>query len=181
MNCIKILHNLLLQVELVRSQLRRASERYGGPLRSSILYRALSQPLDKEIDPFQSGSRSIGSLHVENAGIIDHEVGLKVEGLLEGNGLESIATDNDIPIVESLTDSSASTEISSPKEESDTAKIESSICNKSVDENKKLDSPVIPVDFLCPISLELMRDPVIVATGQVRNLHQSVSFSLFSP
>lgn len=164
------------QVELVRSQLRRASERYGGPLRSSILYRALSQPLDKEIDPFQSGSRSIGSLHVENTGIIDHEVGLKVESLSEGNGLENHATDNDIPIVESLTDSSTSNEISSPKE-SDTVKIESSACTKSVDENKKIDSPVIPVDFLCPISLELMRDPVIVATGQVRKSYQ-LSFSL---
>lgn len=27
--------------------------------------------------------------------------------------------------------------------------------------------PVIPDDFRCPISLELMKDPVIVATGQV--------------
>ncbi|KAG7947853.1 hypothetical protein I3843_14G115400 [Carya illinoinensis] len=27
-------------------------------------------------------------------------------------------------------------------------------------------SPVIPNDFICPISLELMRDPVIVSTGQ---------------
>ncbi|KAH6832128.1 ARM repeat superfamily protein [Perilla frutescens var. hirtella] len=152
------------QVELVRSQLRRASERYGGPLKSSVLYRALSQPLDKEIDPFQPGNRSIGSLHVENTGIIDHEVGRKVEGLSEGNGLENHATDNDIPNVESLRDSSTSHEISAPKN-SDTVRIESSTCNKSVDE-KKIDSPAIPVDFLCPISLELMRDPVIVATGQ---------------
>lgn len=29
-------------------------------------------------------------------------------------------------------------------------------------------SPVIPDDFRCPISLELMKDPVIVSTGQVR-------------
>ncbi|KEH30893.1 armadillo/beta-catenin repeat protein [Medicago truncatula] len=33
-------------------------------------------------------------------------------------------------------------------------------------EVKKPDAIVIPEDFLCPISLELMRDPVIVATGQ---------------
>ena len=31
----------------------------------------------------------------------------------------------------------------------------------------KLKSPIIPDDFRCPISLELMKDPVIVATGQV--------------
>lgn len=30
-------------------------------------------------------------------------------------------------------------------------------------------SPVIPDDFRCPISLELMKDPVIVSTGQVRS------------
>lgn len=28
-------------------------------------------------------------------------------------------------------------------------------------------SPMIPDDFRCPISLELMKDPVIVSTGQV--------------
>lgn len=28
-------------------------------------------------------------------------------------------------------------------------------------------SPIIPDDFRCPISLELMKDPVIVSTGQV--------------
>ncbi|KAG6396716.1 hypothetical protein SASPL_142872 [Salvia splendens] len=153
------------QVELVRSQLSRANEKYGGPLKSSILYRALSQPLDKEIDPFRSSSGSVGSLHVENIGIIDHEVGQKVEGLLEGNGLENHATDNDIPNVESSRDSSSSLEISPPKD-IDSARIESSTCSRNVDENKKLDSPVIPVDFMCPISLELMKDPVIVATGQ---------------
>lgn len=32
---------------------------------------------------------------------------------------------------------------------------------------KKPEPVVIPKDFLCSISLELMRDPVIVATGQV--------------
>ena len=35
-------------------------------------------------------------------------------------------------------------------------------------EVKKPDSVAIPEDFRCPISLELMRDPVIVSTGQVR-------------
>ena len=29
-------------------------------------------------------------------------------------------------------------------------------------------TPVIPDDFRCPISLELMKDPVIVSTGQVK-------------
>ncbi|KAI4304640.1 hypothetical protein MLD38_040120 [Melastoma candidum] len=36
--------------------------------------------------------------------------------------------------------------------------------NASVEENSKM--PAIPDDFRCPISLELMKDPVIVSTGQ---------------
>lgn len=36
----------------------------------------------------------------------------------------------------------------------------------SPDKVKKSDSVAIPEDFRCPISLELMRDPVIVSTGQ---------------
>jgi hypothetical protein len=42
--------------------------------------------------------------------------------------------------------------------------------------DKKPEAIVIPEDFLCPISLELMRDPVIVATGQVssfRMMHKT--------
>ncbi|KAK6146798.1 hypothetical protein DH2020_020667 [Rehmannia glutinosa] len=148
------------QVELVRAQLRRATERYGGPLNSSLLCRALSQPLDKEIDPFQPGNRLTRSLHVKNIGIIDHEVGQK----MEGNGSEYNATDDVIRNKESLRNSSTSCEIGVPKD-SDIGSIKSSTC-KNLDENKKPDSPVIPDDFLCPISLELMRDPVIVATGQ---------------
>ncbi|KAL8549599.1 hypothetical protein ACS0TY_008443 [Phlomoides rotata] len=147
------------QIELVRAQLKRACERYGVSLNSSVLYRALSQPLDKEIDPFRPSNRSIGSLHVESTGIIDHEVGQKIEGHLEG-----IAPENDIQNVESLGKSSTSFETASPKD-SDSPKIKNSTC-KSLDENKKTDSPVIPEDFLCPISLELMKDPVIVSTGQ---------------
>ncbi|PWA53377.1 Armadillo [Artemisia annua] len=38
--------------------------------------------------------------------------------------------------------------------------------NKIADGSKKSDVPVILVDFLCPISLELMCDLVIVSTGQ---------------
>jgi hypothetical protein len=33
--------------------------------------------------------------------------------------------------------------------------------------SEKPGSPVVPNDFKCPITLELMKDPVIVATGQV--------------
>lgn len=36
---------------------------------------------------------------------------------------------------------------------------------ESTEGNQK--APVIPLDYRCPISLELMKDPVIVSTGQV--------------
>ncbi|KAK6134155.1 hypothetical protein DH2020_032105 [Rehmannia glutinosa] len=151
------------QVELVRAQLRRATERYGGPLNSSLLHRALSQPLDKEIDPFQPSNKLIGSLQLENIGNIDHEVNTKLEGLAEECRSENHASD-EVRNSENLRNSSTSSEVSVLKE-SDSTRIDSSSC-KSLEENKKPDSLVIPDDFRCPISLELMRDPVIVATGQ---------------
>lgn len=43
----------------------------------------------------------------------------------------------------------------------------SSKLGSSTEEDEKRDSLVIPEDFRCPISLELMKDPVIVSTGQV--------------
>ena len=39
-------------------------------------------------------------------------------------------------------------------------------------------SPVIPDDFRCPISLELMKDPVIVSTGQVNWQNTSLIYLL---
>ncbi|KAK7257805.1 hypothetical protein RIF29_32044 [Crotalaria pallida] len=43
--------------------------------------------------------------------------------------------------------------------------LSSSGCSRGTNE-KNHQAPVIPDDFRCPISLELMRDPVIVSTGQ---------------
>ena len=46
----------------------------------------------------------------------------------------------------------------------------SSSCSKQGTNEKSHLMPVIPDDFRCPISLELMKDPVIVSTGQVSPL-----------
>ncbi|GER44469.1 ARM repeat superfamily protein [Striga asiatica] len=132
------------QVDLATAQLRRATEKYGGPLNSILLHRAISQPLDKEIDPFQPSN-------------IDDEVNRKLEGF---------ALDEVCETKESLIrDSSALSEICCVTKDLDCARNNSLSC-KNREENKKPDNLVIPDDFLCPISLELMRDPVIVATGQ---------------
>lgn len=137
---------LLYQVELIRSQLGRATERYGGPLSSSVLHRALSHPLDKEIDSFQPSNRLTGSIHVEN---IDDEIHTKVEDITEGDGVKDQA-----PVMDSTKENLSKSATSSEAGLS----------------NEKPDSCVIPDDFRCPISLEIMRDPVIVATGQVQFL-----------
>lgn len=42
-----------------------------------------------------------------------------------------------------------------------------SSCSGQASTDKNHTAPVIPDDFRCPISLELMKDPVIVSTGQV--------------
>uniref|UniRef100_A0A5B6ZPT7 RING-type E3 ubiquitin transferase n=1 Tax=Davidia involucrata TaxID=16924 RepID=A0A5B6ZPT7_DAVIN len=152
------------QVELVRAQLRRATKRYGGgPLNSTILTRALSLPLEKEIDLLQSGRRVIGSLHVENIGNIDHEVSAKVDSVPKGIGSIGPSAEQLIHESERPRDSSASSGVCLPNDDAGRG-INSA--SKSLEENKNPGSPMIPDDFLCPISLELMRDPVIVATGQ---------------
>ncbi|GAA0174404.1 ubiquitin-protein ligase [Lithospermum erythrorhizon] len=153
------------QVDLVRVQLKRATERYGGPLNTNLLSRAMSQPLlDKEIDSLQAGNKTIGSLHVQNIGNIDHETKVKQIILPKSTGLMDNASEQILHAPEELKDSPASSEVCSSRGSDGDAEDNSIIV--SPDENKKSDSSGIPEDFLCPISLELMRDPVIVSTGQ---------------
>lgn len=64
--------------------MRRATEIYGRPLNSNYLCRALSQSLAKDINPFLLDNTFIGSLHVENTGNIDNEVGKNFEVPVEG-------------------------------------------------------------------------------------------------
>ncbi|GMP96832.1 hypothetical protein CsSME_00045308 [Camellia sinensis var. sinensis] len=80
------------KVELVKTRLRKATERYSGPLSSTILSRALSQPLEKEIDLQPLSRKVMGSLYVENIGNIDHEVQMKVGSAPKGNGSQDQVT-----------------------------------------------------------------------------------------
>ncbi|GFQ04561.1 U-box domain-containing protein 11 [Phtheirospermum japonicum] len=148
------------QVDLVRTQLRRATERYGGPLNSILLQRALSQPLEKDIDPFQPRNMFMGSLHVENIGNIDHEVSTKLEGPVE-NALDEVCNEENV-----IRNSSTSSEVCVSKDSDCTGNVRLSCKSKEENKNKPDSLVIIPDDFRCPISLELMRDPVIVATGQ---------------
>ncbi|KAG6410388.1 hypothetical protein SASPL_128446 [Salvia splendens] len=140
----KISEEVLGQVELVRSQLRRAGERHGRPLNSS-----LPQPFDNEI----------GYLQIDYV----NKASTKTKGGGEGVGavdkfLNEVLIENDVPNSSISSDAVVLKEGGSPG-------LNTSSC-KAVEENKKPGSVCIPDDLLCPISLELMRDPVIVATGQ---------------
>ncbi|KAG6391625.1 hypothetical protein SASPL_149382 [Salvia splendens] len=119
---LNISEEVLEQVELVRSQLRRASERNGHPLNPS-----LSQPLDKEIE----------GLHLDNVGNTVNEASAKMDGV--GEGLEAV-------------DHILNEDVSDPV----------SLSCKALEESKKPESVSVPDDLRCPISLELMRDPVIM-------------------
>lgn len=154
------------QVELVRVQLRRATERY-GPTNSSLISRVSSQPLMKDLDLLQSANKMSGTLHMENIGNIDHQVKAKVETASRGDSSRSHMSEEVSCVPEtadmlssSLADDTADEQVGTADGDDDDP------CNKDEEEPNKPESVVIPEDFLCPISLELMRDPVIVATGQ---------------
>ncbi|OWM86231.1 U-box domain-containing protein 11-like [Punica granatum] len=152
------------QVELVRAQLKRAADKY-GPMNSNLLSRTMSQPALKDLDLIQSG-RAIGTLHIQNIGNVDHEVSATLNPIPNPVPSRRCPADHKIEIP---TNSSTSSEVSSldaDRSDLSASDLEDNPEKKSAEENKKSDAIPIPDDFLCPISLEIMRDPVIVATGQ---------------
>nr|GMC65838.1 U-box domain-containing protein 11-like [Ipomoea batatas] len=106
-------------------------------------------------------------MHIENIGNIDHEVRAKTGGIavLLVNGTNDCGSSRTILESESAMNSPSSPEACVPGISGSVHEDEPTD-ETQPEENKKPKSPVIPNDFLCPISLELMRDPVIVATGQ---------------
>ncbi|VVA92243.1 unnamed protein product [Arabis nemorensis] len=131
------------QVELARSQLIRAMQRYGS-LNSKKFSSALSEPMERDV--FSS---------------------IKIK--VEEEKLESIS-ETLLFLEEKKQDlrprksSSVSLAFYLSKD-ADTDRLDKMV-TKNTEELKKSDKLTIPVDFLCPVSLELMKDPVIVATGQ---------------
>ncbi|KAF8083458.1 hypothetical protein N665_0772s0027 [Sinapis alba] len=128
------------QVELARSQLRRAMQRYGS-LNSNKFSSGLSEPMER--DAFN------------NVKIKAEEE--KLEGISEtvhfGEEKKQLRKSSSISLAFYLS------------KDADTDRLDKMV-TKNTDESKKSDKLTIPVDFLCPVSLELMKDPVIVATGQ---------------
>ncbi|XVF85336.1 hypothetical protein PTKIN_Ptkin17bG0109600 [Pterospermum kingtungense] len=131
------------QVSLVRAQLRRAIERYGS---------------------FNSRKFSNAQLLEKECGSMNHEISAKLDSLSANCGPKIHAADEVTKILETVKNSSTSSEVCLSNEID--SKQHENVTAKGAKEIKKPDTLVIPDDFLCPISLELMRDPVIVATGQ---------------
>ncbi|KAG6573848.1 U-box domain-containing protein 14, partial [Cucurbita argyrosperma subsp. sororia] len=141
------------QTELVHAQFRRAKERVGSA--DAELGKDLVI-LEEEKDPDPAilkrvseklHLRSITDLKKESLAI--HELVISIDGGDPGDVFGKLSS-----ILKKLKD----------YVQSENPEVETSQDEKST--TIKHRSPVIPDDFRCPISLELMRDPVIVSTGQ---------------
>ncbi|CAL0312142.1 unnamed protein product [Lupinus luteus] len=146
------------QVDLVRAQFRRATDKYGFMI-SRMPSHELSQPMDQEIT--QVLGKSVNGLHKQHScpeklselNSIPKNIGGK--GCNTFRAFSLLERSRSIPVCTDVSSSNVTDSESQEKSES-----------KSLSGVKKPEAAVIPEDFLCPISLELMRDPVIVATGQ---------------
>ncbi|XP_054810526.1 U-box domain-containing protein 11-like [Prosopis cineraria] len=146
------------QVELVRTQLRRATEKYEYMISKLSSY-DLSRPMALEIS--QKLGRSVSGLHKQHS-CPDNLSDL--ESIPRSNGWKNCGTNQTGPHLERAQSIPASSKVSLSNL-IDPEGQENSV-EKNLTEVKKPETIRIPEDFLCPISLELMRDPVIVATGQ---------------
>ncbi|KAG9444053.1 hypothetical protein H6P81_015393 [Aristolochia fimbriata] len=150
------------QVELVCAQLRRATERKGSlnsKLLSDISY-LLSQR--QGVDP-QVLCRVRENLQTGDTGSSDNDFRQIVDTIAEVYGQSGQTMENRRSLLDQLTQCSLSDSCKTDETDSRSDNIPNTTTEA---EAKKPDVLMIPDDFRCPISLELMRDPVIVSTGQ---------------
>ncbi|KAK9118222.1 hypothetical protein Scep_016315 [Stephania cephalantha] len=150
------------QVGLVKSQLRRASERYAF-VSPRVLPRAQSQPLDRELDLLSSGG--VIQTWIDNVDNLRHDSQMELDITIKASGMIGSCIDQAVYGLEGLRTFSCSP-VSPKPVKVDVPKAKKFASSMSSEENVKAESVPIPDDFRCPISLELMRDPVIVSTGQ---------------
>eukprot|EP01018_Ginkgo_biloba_P029114 Gb_12875 [translate_table: standard] len=149
------------QVELVHAQLKRAKGRADTP--DLELYMDLStillQKSDRDCDRILLG-RAAEKLQLKTIADLKQESQALCNMVSESGGDTSGSLEQVSGILRKLKDFvlTENPEMDAPDNEKGTFAGGASL--------EKADSPVIPDDFRCPISLELMKDPVIVATGQ---------------
>ncbi|KAI5062301.1 hypothetical protein GOP47_0022840 [Adiantum capillus-veneris] len=143
------------QVELVHTQLKRAKGR--ADAQDVELYNdvaVLSQESDKAVTT-AALERLAEKLHLKTLSDIKQEERALNRALSANGGAQS----------ERLTEMTSLLDYFKKLSINDNGLLDVLDNEKSM-QSEKLGSPIIPDDFRCPISLELMKDPVIVATGQ---------------
>lgn len=150
------------QVELVRTQLRRGTERSGPPNLETFskIYNIIYRTHSKNI--IRHASERTDGLQTVEKGLGDADPQHIVLLFAENNDKTGNKADKILPSASENIESSTVIDACMVTKEDDKA----NNTNKPTDEVKKSDALSIPEDFSCPISLELMRDPVIVSTGQ---------------
>uniref|UniRef100_A0ACD5Z6V5 Uncharacterized protein n=1 Tax=Avena sativa TaxID=4498 RepID=A0ACD5Z6V5_AVESA len=164
-SCFQISDEVQEEVDLVRGQLKREMEKQGA-LDVNIfskIHDIVARHADNVGSHSQESQGQPETLQIENLST-DHmmlqNVALLVSEIsgISKSEIKQITSE----LIEALENSritDSAKPINVDSQTSDEAK-------GSSDEVKKPDSITMPEDFRCPISLELMRDPVIVSTGQ---------------
>ncbi|MCO5568619.1 hypothetical protein L7F22_022318 [Adiantum nelumboides] len=144
------------QVELVHSQLKRAKGR--ADAQDVELYNDVAVVLSQESDTTVSTAaleRLAEKVHLKTLSDVKQEERALKCALSANKGAQR----------EKLTEMTSLLDQFKKLVINDNALLDVLDNEKSM-QSEKLSSPIIPDDFRCPISVELMKDPVIVATGQ---------------
>lgn len=156
---------LLLQVELVLSQFRRAKGRVDAS--DDELYEDLQSLCNKsnDLDAYQPALQRVAKKLqlMEIPDLAQESVALhEMVSSIGGDASENI---EEMAMILKLIKDFVQTE-NDNNEDQKVGDNSRSSGQTSTAASQKI--PVIPDDFRCPISLEMMRDPVIVSTGQVK-------------
>ncbi|PPR84579.1 hypothetical protein GOBAR_AA36131 [Gossypium barbadense] len=162
------------QVELVLAQFRRAKGRVDAP--DLELYEDLlslyNKSDDAELDPdvlrrLAKKLQLVGIAELTQESLALHEM-VSASGGDPGETFEKMSS-----LLKKIKDfiQTENPNLDAPAREKNLPP--SSSGQATTDGNRK--TPVIPDDFRCPISLELMKDPVIVSTGQLLNVNNKGS------
>lgn len=160
-----VLAIFLIQIELVLAQFRRAKGRIDPP--DAELYEdllSLYNSSDAAVDPIvlkrvAEKLQLMGITELTQESLALHEIVSNMGGD-PGESIEKMSMllkriKNFVQTENSNIDATTQEQCSSVG------------CSGQVSTDKNYKVPVMPNDFRCPISLELMKDPVIVSTGQV--------------
>ncbi|KAE8691084.1 hypothetical protein F3Y22_tig00110893pilonHSYRG01109 [Hibiscus syriacus] len=162
----------LEEVELVPAQFRRSKGRVDAPVVE--LYEDLLSSYNKSdaiLDPdvlrrMAKKLQLVGSAELTQESLALHEM-VSASGGDPGQTFEKMSN-----LLKEIKDfiQTENPSLDAPSREKNLPP--SSSGQATTDENHK--TPVIPDDFRCPISLELVKDPVIVSTGQLNGVRQMV-------